>query len=267
MKKFRHLLESLPSKTIVFAFVRVNPPHIGHQLLIQFVKKLAIKNGADHAIYVSRTQDAKKNPLSVDQKLHYLRLMFPSVNFIGANDQQRTFMEVAKALNAKYKNIIMVGGEDRVGEFKKLLDKYNGKDFHFDSIQVMSAGDRDPDSDSVTGMSATKMRQAAVKGDFLTFKRGLPSSLREIDAKRLMNDVRVGLKLDNIKESVNSKISTTREKYFQGLIFNVGDTVESIIGEQFEVVKRGTNNILCKDLDGNIHNKWIYEIHEVNDAR
>lgn len=265
MKTYLQLLESLPSKTIVFAFGRFSPPTIGHGLLVQFVKKLAANNNADHAVYVSRTQDPKKNPLSVDQKIHYLKLMFPGITFVGANDQQRTFMEVAKVLNTKYKNIIMVGGADRVPEFKKLLDKYNGKDFHFDSIQVLSAGDRDPDSDSVTGMSATKMRAAASKGDFPSFKKGLPSNMREIDAKRLMNDVRVGMNLDVIKESAG-KPNFMRERYFQGKIFNVGNIVESLAGEQFEIVKRGTNNVLCKDLNGNIHNKWIYEIHEVNNG-
>jgi nicotinic acid mononucleotide adenylyltransferase len=261
MKNYKQLLESLPSKTIVFAFVRVNPPHIGHELLVQFVKKLALKNNSDHIIYVSRTQDVKKNPLSVDQKLHYLKLMFPGINFVGANDQQRTFMEVAKALNQKYKNIIMVGGADRVPEFKRLLEKYNGKDFHFDSIQVLSAGDRDPDSDDVVGMSATKMRDAASKGDFNTFRKGIPSSMRDIDVKRLMNDVRTGMKLDPIKEHFKLSTDQIREKYYNKKILNVGDIVESFSGQEFRVLKRCTNHVLCEDENGNIHNKWIYEIH------
>lgn len=262
MKKYRHLLESLPSKTVVFAFGRFSPPTIGHQLLIHFVKKLAIQNKADYYIYASKTQDAKKNPLTITQKLHYLTLMFPNTNFVGANDQQRTFMEVAKFLNTKYRNIIMVGGADRVGEFKALLEKYNGKDFHFDSIKVMSAGDRDPDSDDVTGMSASKMRAAASKGDFITFKKGLPSTMRDVDAKRLMNDVRVGMKLDVIKEKVKIPVSNIREKYFKGSMFSVGDIVESITGEEFEIIKRGTNHLLCKDIiTGNVQNKWIYEVH------
>lgn len=261
MKNFKQLLESLPSKTVVFAFGRFNPPTTGHQLLIQFVKKLAVQNKADYVIYASRTQDAKKNPLSVEQKIHYLELMFPNTNFVGASDNQRTFIEVAKFLNKKYKNIIMVGGADRVPEFKKLLEKYNGTEFHFDSIQVMSAGDRDPDSDDVTGMSASKMRAMAVKGDFASFRKGLPATVREIDAKRLMNDVRSGLKLEPIKESIRLTTSQIREKYFNKNILNEGDIVESITGEEFEIIKRGTNNVLCKDSEGNIHNKWIDEIH------
>ena len=40
---------------------------------------------------------------------------------------------------------------DRVKEFDNLLNKYNGKEFNFDSIKVVSAGDRDPDADDVTG--------------------------------------------------------------------------------------------------------------------
>lgn len=255
-------MESLPSKTVVFAFGRFNPPTTGHQLLVQFVKKLAKQHKADHMIYASRSQDAKKNPLTVDRKIHYLNLMFPGTNFIGASEEVRTFIEAAKQLNKKYKNLIMVAGSDRVPEYKRILEKYNGTEFKFDSVQVVSAGERDPDADDASGMSASKMRSLASKGDFAGFRKGLPSNMRDIDARRLMNDVRQGMGLDIIKEQIVLNRDALREQYFKGEIYNLGDIVESVTGEKFEIVKRGANHLLCKDAEGGLHSKWIYEVVE-----
>lgn len=262
MKTYKSLMEAMPSKTIVFAFGRFNPPTTGHQLLVQFVKKAAQQSRADYAIYASRTQDAKKNPLSVDRKLHYLNLMFPNTKFVGASEQVRTFIEAATELSKRYKNLIMVAGSDRVPEYKKILDKYNGDVFNFDSVKVLSAGERDPDSDDVSGMSASKMRAVALKGDFASFKSGLPSTMREIDARRLMNDVRTGMGADPIKEQIKLPHNDLREKYFRGDIYNVGEIVESINGEPFEIIKRGTNYLLVKDENGKIQSKWLHEVDQ-----
>lgn len=258
MRTYRSLLESLPAKTVVFAFGRFNPPTTGHQLLVQFVKKLAQQSRADHVIYASRSQDPKKNPLSVERKIHYLNLMFPNTHFVGASDNVRTFIEAAKELNKKYKNLIMVAGSDRVPEYEKILNKYNGTEFHFDSVKVVSAGERDPDSDDVSGMSASKMRALASKGDLKEFKQGLPSTMREIDARRLMNDVREGMGLSAIKEQIKMPFNALRERYFQGQIYNVGDLVESA-GQEYEIIKRGTNYLLVKDQEGKVTSKWLHE--------
>ena len=121
MKKYSQFLKELPSKTVVFAFGRFNPPTTGHELLVKAVKKLAAANKADHAIYASKSQDAKKNPLTVEKKVHYLNLMFPNTHFVAANPNERTFIEAAKMLNKKYKNLIMVAGSDRITEYQKIL--------------------------------------------------------------------------------------------------------------------------------------------------
>jgi len=259
MKKYSQFLKELPSKKVVFAFGRFNPPTTGHELLVKAVKKLAASSKADHAIYASKTQDAKKNPLSVDKKVHYLDLMFPGTNFVAANPNERTFIEAAKSLNKRYKNLIMVAGSDRVPEYEKILTKYNGKDFHFDTIQVISAGERDPDSDDASGMSASKMRALASKGDYSGFKKGLPSSMREIDGKRLMNDVRLGMGLDMVKEQVKFTIDELREAYYKGEIFNKGELVEAN-GKQYEIVDRGSNYLVLVDEAGIIQKKWIQDV-------
>jgi phosphopantetheine adenylyltransferase len=259
MKDYKQLIKELPAKSVVFAFGRFNPPTIGHELLVKAVKKLAQQRNADHVIYASRSQDAKKNPLSVEKKVKYLKLMFKSTNFAAANDQERTFIEAAKALNKKYKNIIMIAGSDRIAEFKRLLNTYNGKEFNFDTIEVVSAGERDPDADDATGMSASKMRSLAVKGSYSEFKKGLPSTVRDIDGKRLMNDIRDGMGLEPIKEQIILVKDELREKFFRGEIFNEGDIVESA-GERFTIVKRGSNHLLLKEASGNLVSKWIQDV-------
>jgi len=259
MKDYKQLIKELPSKTVVFAFGRFNPPTMGHELLVKAVKKLAGQRNADHVIYASRSQDAKKNPLSIEKKIKYLKLMFKNTNFAAANDQERTFIEAAKALNKKYKNIIMIAGSDRIAEFNRLLNTYNGKEFNFDTIEVLSAGERDPDADDATGMSASKMRNLAVKGSYVEFKKGLPSSVRDIDGKRLMNDIRDGMGLEPIKEQIVFVKDELREKFFRGEIFNEGDIVESA-GERFTIVKRGSNHLLLKESSGNLVSKWIQDV-------
>lgn len=262
MITYKRLVESMPAKTVVFAFGRFNPPTTGHALLVQFVKKLASHHRADHVIYASRSQDSKKNPLDVHKKVHYLELMFPNTSFKAADARVRTFIEAVKELNKKYKNLIMVAGSDRIPEYKKILEKYNGTEFNYDSVDVISAGVRDPDSDDVTGMSASKMRALAGKGDFEAFRKGVPTTMRNIDARRLMNDVRQGMGLEIIKEQINLPVDSLREKYVKGLIYNIGEIVESVNGEPLEIIKRGANHLLVKDQEGGVHSRWIHEVFQ-----
>jgi nicotinamide mononucleotide adenylyltransferase len=116
MKKYRQLIKELPSKKVVFAFGRFQPPTTGHELLVKAVQKVASAQKADHVIYASRTEDKKQNPLPVSRKVYYLQRMFPGANFKAANEQVRTFIEAAKELNKRYKNIVMVAGSDRIAE-------------------------------------------------------------------------------------------------------------------------------------------------------
>ena len=265
MKNYRQLVKELPSKKVVFAFGRFQPPTTGHELLVNAVKKLA-GTTADHVIYASKTEDKKSNPLPVARKVYFLKRMFPKTNFLAASAEVRTPIEAAKELNKKYKNIVLVAGSDRVASFQKLLNDYNGKEYHFDTIEVVSAGERDPDSDTASGMSGTKMREAAVAGDFNKFKKGLPHTLTELDGRRLMNDIRKGLGHPIIKEQFIVKKDDLREKYFNGQIFNVGDIVESS-DVQYEIVKRGSNHLLLKQEDGSLVSKWIQDVTIVEELK
>ena len=187
-------------KTMVLFFGRANPPHLGHGVAFKKVLEIAKSENADHAIFISRSIDKKKNPLSVERKIFWLKKMFGNkYNFIAANDSIRTFIEAVKAQNGKYDQIIVVAGSDRVGEYQKLLERYNGtKEYSFEKIRVVSAGERDPDAEGTGGLSATKMRNAAIENDLTTISNG--TGLKETDARLLAREVRVGL---GINESSN----------------------------------------------------------------
>ena len=259
MKKYRQLIKELPSRKIVFAFGRFQPPTAGHLLLINITKKLAAENKADYVIFVSSTQDLSKNPLSLDKKMKYLKLLFPGTNFIGVDKSGNQLINTLKSLDAKYKNVIMVAGSDRIPEYDRILTKYNGKDFNFDSVEVISAGERDPDSDTTNGISSTKMRDFAAKGNFDDFKLGLPGKIRDIDNRRLMNDLRSGMGLSVINEKIIFSVDELREKYFRREIYNIGDVVESS-NEKYEIVDRGSNYLSVVDSSGNILRKWLKDV-------
>lgn len=198
-------------KHIVTAFGRVNPPTIGHEKLFNHVKALADREGADHDIRVSHSHDAKKNPLSQDQKINHLRKMFPEHHFSGSSKESPSFMTHLKELHDKgYTHVTFVAGSDRAPEYQKLVDKYNkpkeeGGEFHFKRIKVVSAGHRDPDAEGAEGMSASKMREHAKEGNYHSFKAGLPKHVTHEHAQQLYNDVRHGM---GIKESVLLRFKT-----------------------------------------------------------
>jgi hypothetical protein len=181
------------SKTIVFAFGRMNPPTNGHGKLVTKVKRLAQTMKADHLIVASHSQDKNKNPLDAKTKVKHLKAMFPGSNIKASDTVHPSFMKQLGLLTGKYDNLIFVAGSDRVSEFERLLNTYNGKDFTFKSIKVISSGDRDPDAEGVTGISASKMRLFAKNNDFKSFKRGLPTGYR--GAQQLFDDVRDGMQL------------------------------------------------------------------------
>jgi len=239
MKDYRQLIKELPSNTIVLACSKFNPPTIGHELLVKAVKSLAEQKNASYAIYASDISDVKKNPLTVEKKLQYLSLLFPNTHFSTYSDN---LTEVVSKLKETYRNVIVVTSADKHASLKKSLKE----------AKVISALDIDPDSEDTT-------RSYAVKGLYEEFKKNLPSAIREIDSRRLMNDIRVGSGLDPIKEEIKLVKDELREKYFRGEIFNIGEQVEAD-GQQYEIVKRGSNHLLLKENTGKLISKWIQNV-------
>ena len=198
-------------KTAVFAFGRFNPPTIGHEKLINAVIAINQREGGTAFIYGSHTQDSRKNPLTHKQKMRYLKGMFSNKkNIFQSRSTIKNPLEAADELSGKYNKLIMIAGSDRVSEFKSLLNTYNGKSgghgsYDFEEIEVKSAGERDPDADGASGMSASKMRKAATQGDFDAFQTGVSNQLNEKDKRKMMNEVRKGLKLDAILEGMKRR--------------------------------------------------------------
>jgi len=198
-------------KTAVFVFGRFNPPTIGHEKLINATIAAGQRERGDVFIYGSHSNDSKSNPLTHKEKMGYLKKMYPRLKkSIKDTAKERNVLEISATLTKKYDKLIMVAGSDRVDDFTSLLNSYNGiKSKHgfyeFKEIEVVSAGERDPDAEGASGMSASKMRNSAVKGDFETFLLGASSELTVKDKKKMMNDVRKGLKLDSIREAMKRR--------------------------------------------------------------
>ena len=159
----------------------------------------------------------------------------------------------------------MVVGSDRVTEFETLLNKYNGVNgrhgyYGFDNIEVVSAGERDPDAEGVTGMSASKMRAAAVDGDFDTFKMGVPSGFR--DALKLYNDVRKNMGIREERDMGEmTDFESLRDLYLTGKLWNIGDIVEAK-GVKGKVINKGTNYLSFVDENNKVHKTWLHDIVE-----
>jgi len=207
MKTYKSFMTEEKGDTAIFTFGRFNPPTLGHEKLVTAVANVARREGGEYFVYPSHSQDAKKNPLDQATKAKYMKMMFPKHKGNIVISSGINVLEIASELHDKgYTNLVMVVGSDRVKDFQSLLDRYNGDEnkahgfYDFDTIKVVSAGERDPDAEGVAGMSASKMRQSAVEGDYKTFRSGIPSSLNDKDTKKMFNDIRKGMRLSVVKE-------------------------------------------------------------------
>jgi hypothetical protein len=178
-------------KKLVFTFGRMNPPTIGHEKLANKIKEVARKENANPRIYLSHTQNPKKDPLSYNDKFRFAKKAF---GIVQRSQSKQIFQILPEIEKEGFTDIIMVVGSDRIGEFDRVLQKYNGKDYNFNSIKTVSSGDRDPDAQGVEGMSGSKLRGVAVSGDEKTFKSGLASKLSDADKTKIYNLVRKNLK-------------------------------------------------------------------------
>ena len=263
-------------RTVFFTFGRMNPPTTGHEKLMN---ELAKKSGKhSYRVYVSQSVDKKKNPLDYGTKIKTIRKFFPKHARQVMLDKKvkNVFDAVTEIYNDGYKNVSMIVGSDRVNEFTVLLKKYNGVKgrhglYNFKKINVISAGDRDPDADDVSGMSASKMREAASDGDFTKFSQGLPRNVSNSDAKKVYNEVRRGMGLKEQKEYFNKlhfkPVSEKREAYVQGSLFNIGDSV-TIVGsdELARVTSLGSNYVIVEQ-NGKFFRKWLDSVELLEKER
>ncbi len=258
--------------TLTLAFGRFNPPHAGHQQLMDIAAAAAAEEESDYIIVPSRSQDTKKNPLDADTKVSVMRQMFPQHSERIVNDgANRTIFDVLKkAHNDGYTNVRIVAGQDRVKEFDKLSQNYNGQLYQFDNMEVVSSGDRDPDSDGVEGLSSSRMRLAAAEGDFKTFRAGLPEGIPRKSAMGLFDTVRQSMKVKEMKEFWNIweiapkyDLENLRESYIAKQIFNIGDRVENLnTGLIGRIIRRGANHLICVSESNIMFKSWVKDLQE-----
>ena len=281
MKSFtRFITEAISSQTVAkpnpnddeadmtVAFGRFNPPTTGHERLMNKVKQVAGKG--NYEIYPSRSNDPAKNPLDPDTKIGYMQQMFPQhAKHIMNNAKTRTIFDALKVANERgAKSVNIVVGQDRQKEFENLANKYNNKLYKFDRIKVISAGDRDPDGDGISAMSASKLRKAAADDDFDTFRTGIPQSFKDDKARELYSAIQKGMKIkkqQNEMWRIAPKFDwrNLRENYMNGNVFQVGDTVENdntgLIGK---IIRTGANHIIAVTEDNMMFKSWIKDITE-----
>lgn len=184
--------------TAVFAFGRLNPPTIGHGRLVDMVKSQPGKP----FLFLSHTQKPNTDPLTFQQKLKYAKASFDGIT-IGDPEVKTIIQALQKLESMGFAHVILVAGSDRVEQFRSFLPKYNGKDYNFETVKVISSGERDPDAEGIEGMSASKMRYHASKGEFDKFNDGV---VNQKIAKQMYNDVRSGMGTqEEVTENVNVK--------------------------------------------------------------
>lgn len=268
MKSFRAFTES-KTNTVVLTFGRMNPMGSGHAKVIDKIVSLA--DGNKYRIYLSQSVDSSKNPLQYSEKIKFARKMFPKAgrNIIEDVSIKTIFDALVKLTRERFTKAVVVVGSDRVEEFKRQLLKYNGVEarhglYSFrDGIEIVSAGERDPDSDDVAGMSASKMRAAAQANDFQQFKKGLPRDFKEARDLFIATRAGMGLKEESRPHTQLPTVSEQREQFVKGELFRLGDKVR-IIETLTEgvIVDRGPN-FVCVKCGDEIFRKWLTAVEKI----
>jgi len=267
------------SEGAVIVFGRFNPPTVGHQKLLDKAAAEADRLGFDLKIYPSRTVDAKKNPLQPGAKVEYMKKMFPDYEEgIKDDPNARTIFDVLEAcFNLGYKAVTIVVGQDRLSEFQSLAQKYNGDLYDFEELSVISAGARDPDSEGIEGMSASKMRDAVAKDDFKAFAKGIPN-IGNMEKKNLFNLIQksMGATDEQLRGTVTSETWQYAPKldpfglrvaYLKEQCFKIGSLVENInTGVRGRITRRGANHVIVQTPEHTMYKAWLRDLSEAFDV-
>jgi len=258
--------------TLTIAFGRFNPPTTGHEKLLDTVANIADKG--EYRIYPSRSNDPKKNPLDPDTKISMMRRLYPKHGEKIVNDEgSKTIFDVLKKAHQDgYSGVNIVVGSDRQAEFQKLATKYNGDLYDFKNLNIVSAGERDPDAEDVTGMSASKLRKAAAEGDFETFRKGTPKSLDDKEARKFFMTLRKSMKVEegfNLWEiAPKEDMASLRESYINNEVYCEGEIVENInTGLVGKIIRRGTNYLICVTEDNLMFKSWIKDLNKIEEQQ
>ena len=253
---------------IVFTFGRFNPPTTGHEKLIEKVAAVAKKENADFMVFPSHSQNPKKDPLDIKTKIRFMKKMFPNyAKNIIQNNKAKTAINVATLLyEMGYKECAMVVGGDRVTEFKTLLNKYNGVEgkhglYDFKGgIEIHSAGERDPDAEGVTGMSASKMRAAAAANDYESFKKGLPPKFEKTTGKKIFDALKDAM---GISEELSIFLSPSYEEFITDPMVELLEDIDD--ADLFEFLMERKTDLNHKMYGEDVSQKQIDDLEKFAD--
>jgi hypothetical protein len=209
----------------VMAFARMNPITSGHEKVVNKVHEVAAEHNAGHSVILSHSHDAKKNPLSPEQKVKHAKNAFPGTNISAGSKEKPNHLAHASDLHKQgVTHLHVVAGSDRVEATHKLLHDYNGKSgphghYNFKSITVHSSGERDPDSEGSEGISASKMREHAASGNKKEFHKGAPKSMSTSHKDAMYKDVRKGMGLHEDVSSIPPK--NVQKKTYRDMVRNM----------------------------------------------
>jgi len=262
--------EAQQVKGAVVVLGRFNPPSKNDEAFLKFGFNQAKSSGFDYFIYPSRIQDETTNPLNPKEKISYMKSMFKTyADYIVDSDDIANIFDVLTSLgNDAYTDVKVVVGQDRLGEFQNIAHKGQGQQYSFNNLEVVSAGMKDPDSDAETPGSSAKMRAAAAVGDYETFIKSLPASMKRQDREKLFASVSKSMKVTEQTElwevAPELDIEGLRYHYKNSGLFDVGSLVENqntgLVGR---ILRRGANHLICVTREGVMFKSWLKDVKEV----
>ena len=260
------------SNGVVILLGRFNPPSKNHEALLRAGYSQATRRGYEYRIYPSRIQDGSSDPLNPQLKISYMKSMFSKyADYIVDSDEIRTIFDVLGSVyNDGYTDVVIVVGQDRLGEFQSLAHKGEGQDYQFNSIEVVSSGIKDPDSDIEGAGSSAMMRTAAAMGDYEKFSTGLPPSMRISEKQEMFNTVMKSMKVSEDTElwkiAPELDFNGLRWEYKNNGLFDVGCLVENLnTGLVGRILRRGANHLICVTNEGVMFKSWLKDLREVQE--
>lgn len=261
------------AKGVVVVIGRFNPPSRNHEQLLKFGLARAKENDYEFRIYPSRVQDKATNPLNPTLKIQYMQMMYPDfADYILDSEDMKTIFDILGSVyNDGFKDVKIIVGSDRVGEFQSLVHRNEGQGYEFENIEVIPASIRDPDSDTAGSGSSVALRTAAAEQNYEKFASNLPSRMKREEKESLFASVMKSMKLKENYESWMIAPELNKEElrkhYKEDNLYPVGELVENInTGLRGRVIRRGTNYLICLTNEGAVFKSWLSSIHLPEDV-
>ena len=249
---------------------RFNPPSKNHGALLKAGYSQATRRGFEFRVYPSRIEDGATNPLNPGLKIDYMQSMFPEyAEYIVDSDNAKTIFDVLGSVyNDGYTDVVIITGQDRLGEFQSLVHKGDGQQYQFNNIEVVPSGVKDPDSDVESPGSSAMMRTAAATGNYERFATGLPANMDTTEKQEMFNTVSRSMKVSEDTEiwkiAPEMDYEGMRWNYKKNGLFDVGALVENLnSGLVGRILRRGANHLICVTNEGVMFKSWLKDVREV----